>query len=93
VLLTNSAACNLAIKDIPAYESAIACCDKALAIDSDNLKGLYRRGLAYKELGEKIEHNNEKDPRLHNLYKNAKDDLEKLTLLDRKNEIAEQKLS
>jgi tetratricopeptide (TPR) repeat protein len=81
------------MKDISAYENAIACCDKALTIDSDHLKGLHRGGLAYKELGEKIETSNEKDPRLLDLYKKAKEDLEKLTLLDRKNEIAEQKLS
>jgi len=48
VLLTNQALCCLNLKVVEAYQQAIEACDIALKLDPENLKGLYRRGLAYK---------------------------------------------
>ena len=44
-LLTNAALCHLNLKQ---YLEAINVCNMALDVDADNLKGLYRRGLAFK---------------------------------------------
>lgn len=47
-LLTNSALCYLNAKDEESYNKAVEVSTKALVIDPENLKALYRRGLAYK---------------------------------------------
>ena len=43
------------MKNMRRYDEAVSFCDKALSIDRDNIKGLYRRGLARKEKAEMIE--------------------------------------
>lgn len=84
-ILTNTSLCGVNMKTVDSYEDAIKVATKALDIEPDNLKGLYRRGLAYKELGERLEQDDTKNVRLPTMYQKAKEDLEKLTLLDRKN--------
>lgn len=36
------------MKNLNSYDIAVSLCDKALSIDRDNIKGMYRRGLARK---------------------------------------------
>lgn len=55
VCLINAALACINIKDLGRYEEGIGYCDKALSVDGDNIKGLYRRGLARKEKAEIVE--------------------------------------
>ncbi len=45
----NSSACYLKLKE---YDKVIVCCDHALQYDQNNEKAYFRRGCAYKELGQ-----------------------------------------
>ncbi|KAK0053822.1 peptidyl-prolyl cis-trans isomerase FKBP5 [Biomphalaria pfeifferi] len=45
----NLAACHSKMAN---YENVISSCTKALAVDADNVKGLYRRAQAYKAIGQ-----------------------------------------
>lgn len=55
VLLLNAAFAGINIKTQDKYTLAVEYCTRALAVDNVNVKGLYRRGLALKELAEMIE--------------------------------------
>lgn len=48
ICLINAALAHINIKKVDQYEEAILACDKALSIDPENIKGLYRRALARK---------------------------------------------
>ncbi|XP_033642726.1 70 kDa peptidyl-prolyl isomerase-like [Asterias rubens] len=60
--LLNIAACKLKMK---CYEHAVIHCTKALALDSNNVKGLFRRGMAYMELQEYEQSQQDLDHALH----------------------------
>lgn len=49
VCLINAALAYINLKKLEKYDDAMKCCDKALSIDTQNIKGLYRRGVAMKE--------------------------------------------
>lgn len=86
--MINAAFASINLKQVETYDQAINYCDKALAIDPKNVKGLYRRGLAKKEKAEKIEIETVDKAKVnyHELlgyYESAKIDFENLTIVDK----------
>ena len=65
-----------------------------MAVDQVNVKALYRRGLAQKSLAEALEteHGPKHDGVLE-LYTNAKNDFERVTLIEKNNDLATKYLS
>lgn len=87
--LINAALACINMKKLQKYDEAVGYCGKALSIDSDNIKGLYRRGLARKEKAEIMEREQGvKSEGLLELYEKAREDFERLCLVDKTNDLA-----
>lgn len=74
-LYGNLASCYLKVKDA---ETTIELCDKVLAFDGDNVKALYRKGMAHVEEGE---------------FEKARDVLERVLEIEPGNNAAREKLA
>ena len=96
-VLTNRALAQLNLKN---YDEAIIDCDKTLRYEDKNLKALYRRALGKIGKGDKylingeINNKNISNMKLQKeIYEAAQKDLEEVTNLDKKNDVAKQKMA
>lgn len=74
------------------FEESIQDCDNTLRIDSKNLKGLYRRALSFFEKSKLINEGKNALQEREKLLEQAKENLEKIMVLNKDNQSAKEKL-